>query len=147
MKSSIPSRPARWLARIVLTAVLSLVLAFLKVWIVQSVISVIYTVNGIMFSIALSQLASFSFSDIENDDFVRQHREQLNHLRLSFIVMFALSTTAFLLSGSDLLRDWLNPVCFSILIFNLAYNVINFCNLATAKDEIDDKIRKARKDS
>lgn len=145
MTSSTPSKPVRWFVRAAMVAILALGLSLGKIAVGQSVISVIYTVNGIMFSIALSQLVSFSFTDIDNDEFVRRQRKELDHLRISFIVLFSLSTVAFLFSGVNTSCVFINPVCFSLLLFGLVYNIVNFCGLAKTKDAIEDKVRAARK--
>ena len=145
MTSSTPSKPVRWFVRAAMVAILALGLSLGKIEVGQSVISVIYTVNGIMFSIALSQLVSFSFADIDNDEFVKKQRKELDYLRISFIVLFSLSTVAFLFSDVSDSCAFINPVCFSLLLFGLVYNIVNFCGLAKTKDAIEDKVRAARK--
>ena len=139
------SKPVRWCFRVLMIATLSVAFVLLKVEIAQPVVSVIYTVNGIMFSVAMSQLVSFSFTEIENDKFVRDQRSQLLYLRTVFIVLFSLSTIAFVVSDIVDNGKYINPICFSVLIFSLVYNVVNFCSMVKTKDAIEDKIRAARK--
>lgn len=145
MISSTLSKPAKWFIRSAIIAVLSVALVLLKIEIAQSVISVIYTVNGIMFSVALSLLVSFSFTEIENNEFVQRQRGQLSYLRIVFIILFALSTIAFIFADTKWKGNLINPICFSVIIFCLIYNVVNFCDMAKAKEEIENKIREARK--
>ena len=139
------SKPARWCFRGVMIAALSVILVLLNVKIAQPVVSVIYTVNGIMFSVAMSQLVSFSFTEVENDTFVRDQRSQLLYVRTVFIILFSLSTIAFVVSDICEICKIINPICFSILVFSLVYNVVNFCSMVKTKDEIEDKIRDSRK--
>lgn len=145
MISSGMSRPAKWLIRILLVAMASFVLCLCKIRIEESVVSAIYTVSGIMFSIALSQLMSFSFGDIENEAFVRRQRGLVNYLRTSFIVLFAFSTIAYLISELDMFHPYGNPACFSVLVSSLIYDVVNFCEIAKVKDEMDDRIRASKR--
>ena len=141
------SKPVKWLIRIIISAAVSVMLILIGVTVNQSVINILYTVNGILFSIALSQLVSFSLVEIENDEFVNKQRKQIAYFRKVFILLFSIDTISFLIT--DLYDDiiFFRCICVVVLLFSLFYDVVNFCDITKVKDEIEDKIRKARKEN
>ena len=149
MKSFRKSRTVIWLIRILLVLIVACALYLSNIQISRSVMSVLYTVNGILFSIAMSQLVSFSLEGVSNEVFVNSQRMQIHRLRFSFIAVFALITVSFLLSGlesSILVNGIIDAFTLSVLVFGLAYNVINYCDLAKAAEQIEDRVHKARKE-
>lgn len=116
----------------------------------QSLLSVIYTVIGILFSIAMSQLMSFSFADIENEEYIDRYRHQLSRIRTIFIVLFAFSTILFLLMPYEFSVRWKVfkieawAIECATFVYTLVYFVINFISLVKLKDEIEDDVRKSK---
>jgi len=116
----------------------------------KELLPVIYTVLGIMFSIALSQLISFSFSEIDNEQFVKKQRKQVRDIRTSFIVQFSLATVFFISYsyGAQFSIGWFRfdwrILVFVYLLYCLAYFIVNFIALAHLKDKIEDDVRKIR---
>lgn len=116
----------------------------------QEPLSVVYTVIGIMFSIAMSQLMSFSFVDVENQDYIDRYRCQLSSIRTIFIVLFVISTILFLLLPYDWKFHWkifkFDAWAFECVSFcySLVYFIVNFISLVKLKDEIEDDVRKSK---
>jgi len=111
-----------------------------------------FNVLGIMFSVALSQVLTFSFANVTNEDFVSQHRNQLLKIRNTFIILFAFATAFFFLSSKNIPVKNFNFIKLSANclfgffdIFFLVYFVVNFIGLVQLKNEIDDLIRKSSK--
>jgi hypothetical protein len=139
---------AKWLRRVLVIILVAWLLSYTPFGCPDRVIIGIYTVIGIMFPIALSQIMSFSFANIENDNFVLRYRKQLSYIRTVFIVLFSLATIIFILSPFPLKISWkilkfdLQNLFLFYYISCLYYFVRNFISLAVLKDEIDDAIRK-----
>lgn len=141
------SKPVKWLIRIIISVAVSVMLILIGVTVNQSVINILYTVNGILFSIALSQLISFSLVEIENDEFVNKQRKQIAYFRTVFILLFSIDTISFLITELYDCVNYFRCICVVVLLFSLFYDVVNFCDITIVKDEIEDKIRKARKEN
>lgn len=137
----------RWLIRALGILLFTLLVSYTPLDCSDELFTVVYTVLGIMFSIALSQLISFSFSEVENKAYVNRWRGELAKIRIRFIVLFALSTTGIILIpfGSAYSWKWVKfdttLLIFVFLIFCLGYFIVNFIDLAKLKDDIDDEIR------
>lgn len=139
---------AKWFFRAGVILGISLFCGYLPLGFGDDFFSVIYTVIGIMFPIALSQIMAFSFGDIENDRFTERYRGQLSGVRTVFVVLFSLATLAFLLKGCGFIfrfkwfRFNIQSLFGVYLLFCLIYFIRNFVSLAKLKDEIEDEVRK-----
>lgn len=143
----------RWSLRVLIVLVISILAETFGIDFSNTFFNTLFTVLGIMFSVAFSQVIAFSFADVQNEDFVKQHRMQLTKIQNTFIVLFALSTLIFIFSSKidctvslGFIRLTLNSIFGCFDVFFLLYFVINFIGLANLKNEIDDLIRKAKKD-
>lgn len=141
----------KWFFRVFYIIILSIIFSYSPIRCGDTFFSVIYTVIGIMFPVALSQIMAFSFSDIENDKFVQRYRGQLSNIRLVFVILFSIATVVFLVRSVSFKFQW-KLLKFDIqflhgvyLLFCLFYFVRNFVSLAKLKNEIEDEIRKANK--
>jgi len=138
------------LIRIAVVLLVSIPVSYFPLSCSQEFYSVIYTVLGIMFSIALSQLMSFSFTEVSNPGYVQMHRSQLKKIRNRFIEQFSGATIFFLFSDFQLsfkfgfLRFNFNALVFTYLIFCLIYFIWNFIDLSNLKDSIEDQIRESK---
>jgi hypothetical protein len=116
-------------------------------------LTTIYTVIGIMFPLGLNQIMSFSFADVERDAFVNRYRGDLDIIRSIFVYLFIVSTAVFSFKFLDCIVQWkwikfdIRCLYFVFLIFSLVYYVVNFISLAKLKNEIEDKIREAKKNN
>jgi len=143
---------AKWFLRAILIVLSSLGMSYIPTRVETFVFTEIYTVIGIMFPLALSQIMTFSFSEIENDSFVKRYRQQLVAIRGVFIVLFALATAVIFLVQSvnycfiyKFIKFSIRKLYLVYYIFCLVYFIINFIKLANLKDEIEDEIRKFNK--
>ena len=142
---------AVWFLRIFALAAVSFCLSYMPIRVSDDFFSVMYTVIGIMFPLALSQTMAFSFSEVENDKFVEKRRGQLSKIRIIFIVLFSLSTGVFIFKTACIRINWkwirydIKFLFFSFLLFCLLFYIVNFISLIKLKDEVDGEIRNYNK--
>ncbi|MFA7108392.1 MAG: hypothetical protein WC162_04540 [Sphaerochaetaceae bacterium] len=140
----------KWIFRIlfpvILTAILFPIFYFSKVEINEKIFSALYTVIGIFFTVALSEIIGFSFTNIENESFVIKVRLKLKNIRNSFIVLFIIATVFFIIPIKTILIE-LDFMSFklSVFIFIIIYFVINYIELDELKNNIEDNVRKEKK--
>lgn len=140
----------RWFLRILVVCIISLFAGSLGLSFSTDFFNTMFNVLGIMFSVALGQVLTFSFSDITNEDFVSQHRNQLSEIQNTFITLFAFATAFFFLSGKNITIKNISIIKFSANtffgcfdIFFIIYFVVNFIGLVKLRNDIDDLIRKS----
>ena len=139
---------ARWFRRILVLLCGAISLSYLPFSINDSSMAVLYTVSGIMFSLGLSQIMSFSFSEIPNDSYVEQFRVQLRSIRRSFFILFAIGSLFLLFKDERYLIRWqffrldTHSVVSSYQLFCLFYFAQNFGAMHHIKEEIEDQLRK-----
>lgn len=136
---------AKWFLRIFAVCAISIFAGTLGISFSKDFFNTMFNVLGIMFSVALGQVLSFSFSSITNEDFVLQHRSQLSKIQNIFIVLFSFSAAFFFLSEKNINIVKFSANCFfgCFDIFCLVYFIINFIGLVKLKSEIYDLIRKS----
>ncbi|MDR2659331.1 MAG: hypothetical protein LBC27_05000 [Spirochaetaceae bacterium] len=141
----------KWLLRTIFVIIVAFGLQYTPISFSDDFYSAIYTIIGIMFSLAFSQIMSFTFTEIQNDKFVKKQRKQLSRIMTLYIVLFAFATAALLLKSITLKYEWkwvkldIRFLIGSYLIFSLVYSIKNFISLAKLKDQIDDEIRKMKR--
>ena len=148
----------KWFLRAGFVIIISSLMSYLPPQVLDKLFSkdfiiTIYTVIGIMFPLGLNQIMSFSFTAVERDAFVCRYRGDLDKIRNIFVCLFIISTIVFLLKFIDFAVYWkyvkYDIRCFylTFFVFSLTYYVINFISLAKLKNEIEDKIRAAKKEA
>lgn len=140
----------KWLLRVVFVFIVAFALQYTPVSYSSEFCSVTYTVIGIMFSIALCLIMTFTFIEIPNDKFVERQKNRLTRIRNSYIALFAFATVALLLQSIKLKYEWkwikidIQFLIGSYLVFSLIYFIQNFISLTDLKNQIDDEIRKLK---
>jgi len=140
----------KWLLRIILVILFAFGLQYTPISFSDDFCSVLYTIIGILFALALNQIMTFNFTDIQNDKFIERHRDHLSKIRNLYIFLFVFATVALLLKALSLKFEWkwlkfdARFLIGTYLIFSLIYFIINFISLAKLKDQIDDEIRKMK---
>lgn len=140
----------KWLLRVSLIIIFAFGLQYTPISYSDDFCSVIYTIIGILFALALNQIMAFDFTEVQNDKFIERHRKRLSKIRGLYIFLFAFATLALLLKSLSLKSEWkwikldTKFLIGSYLIFTLIYFIINFISLAKLKDQIDDEVRKMK---
>ncbi len=118
-------------------------------------INTIFTVAGIMFSVGLGLIVTFNFAEIKNKKFLNKIRNNLNAVRDSFLQYFTLITLSFVIDyylrkselnlthlyifKYEINLNWSVLVCL-LIIYSVAYFIINFIKIQKLKNDIIDKI-------
>ena len=99
---------------------------------------------------ALTLIASFSFYEVPNNQFVVEKRTELKYIRNMFIILFFISTLFFLFKSVSFNFSWkwikFNSTSFFAIfyLYCICFFIKNFVSLAVLKDELDDEIRKLK---
>ncbi len=140
----------KWFYRTSLIVFISIIVASCKIIFDDNYFDVIYTVLGIMFSVGMGQILSFSFSDITNIDFVQHQRTQLQKILIVFVILFAIVTLIYIFHNKNYVCKYknfivsLNSIYGTFFIFCMVYFIQNFFSMFDLKNEIEDLIRKTK---
>lgn len=88
----------------------------------QFLISTLYSVCGIMFSIGLGLIVTFNMSGIKNINYVKVIRKELVSIRNSFLRFFTLSTLCLVLS--EYLKEYEFSFEFKSLILKFSPSIL-----------------------
>lgn len=143
--------------RITLAIALAFLLAFVGVKGNAAVLQTLFTVLGIVFSISMSLLVSFSLSKILNETIRRNLRYAIEHTRNMLLFDFGLSTfvlvTALIWNENQLNyplgRGWnidIMLVAVALIAASLIYEIYNFRKLHRLHTEIEDAVIKEETD-
>ncbi|WP_319927798.1 hypothetical protein, partial [Xenorhabdus littoralis] len=116
-------------------------------------ISTLYTVAGIMFSIGLGLIVTFNMSGVRNKAFINEIRISLKKVRDSFLFYFSISTIGILstqyTTKKDIIFFIINKlnivfnvqmlICF-VMSFSILFFIINFLDVQKLNHDIFDKI-------
>jgi len=114
--------------------------------------STIYTVTGIIFSIGLSLIVTFSFHGLKNKAYINHLRKNLFYIRQSFIVYFSIATICYILDkyiGKEcFFKTFFNydiklsfSILFCLLIFYaIIYFIVNLLAIQKLNNDLFDKI-------
>lgn len=119
----------------------------------DSLVSTLYTVVGIVFSVGIGFVSTFDLKDVVNKKFLTEIRLSITKTRNSFISFFALSTIILLVFqyGKDVALPIVEIRGFSIkfdigiftvvsLLFSILYFVYNFIDMQKLRDDITDAL-------
>lgn len=120
-------------------------------------LSAIYTVLGIMFSIAIGVIVSFNLQGVKKKSVVSKIRENIKNVRNNYIKYFVIST--FLYLFDKYFRDNFNGGIYEItkiknfpieinssiilivvLLFGIFYYIINFIQMQELSDDLYDEM-------
>jgi len=109
-----------------------------------------YTIAGIMFSIAFSQLISFDLTKIKNELIYTSFFKSIEEVKCGFFLCFSLSSVAILLLNVPKslpeisIKQFtfkIESLCMLFLLYSILYFVMNFEVLYKTKNKIDKMIR------
>ena len=140
--------------RLIIAVVVSLLLTAIGVRGNSVVVQTLFTVLGIVFSIAMSLLVSFRLSEILNNGVRLNLRASINKTRNCLLLDFCISSVILVLSllwnGSHLVYEicWLRidimlfGVC--VIAMSLLYEIYNFRRIHKLHTDIEDAIVKEK---
>ena len=116
----------------------------------EELISTLYNVSGIMFSIGLGLIVTFNLSGIRNREYIKEIRKNIANIRNIFISYFAISTLIYITYSYIEVIDFRNKSFYIkidssifacvLLLFSIMYFTINFLSIQKLNDEIFDRI-------
>lgn len=121
----------------------------------KNIVSVLYTVSGVMFSVGLSVVATFNMQGVVNPDFVNYIRRVLKRLINRYILYFIISSLAALsemvLSDIDnsIINIWkfkinISVLCILTILYSIVYFIVNFRSIYQLNSEIFDELNKKK---
>ena len=118
----------------------------------KDVLTTLFTVSGIMFSIGMSLTVVSNTSEVENHDIRKAIRHNIRKVRNNFILCFAVVSSLYIIAA---LLDYNNTTIFYIsinstciltpaIIYSIIYFIVNFIAIQSLNEEIEEAIRKER---
>lgn len=120
-----------------------------------ALLSTIFTINGIMFSIGLGIVSNFNLQGIRRWDYIATIRKNINLVRNSFISFFSVSSLSFILVNllsDDVsyyydrfnltldLKDILTIFSLFVMAYSIIYFIYNFIKIQDLSQSIFDRI-------
>lgn len=135
---------------------LSLVLYVIDAVPTNSIVSTLFTVLSIVFSITIGLLVSFDLSLIANEYLYNIIKKNIDNLFKYSLIIFLLSIPCFIacsycIENINCLKLFIANInickliiclTFSILLFEIFYMSVNFIQLRKLKDDINNELRK-----
>lgn len=141
---------SRMIIRIVLAIGVAILLSIVDVNGNDAVLQTLFTVLGIVFSISMSLLVSFSLTKILNKKIRVSLRTSISHTRNMLLSDFAISTLASvvaLICDKDFLRYTFKGIVIDIMLIavmlvatSLLYEIYNFSKLHKLHMDIEDAV-------
>lgn len=146
----------KWLIRLLIVFVVAIIFSLLTqitdITFSTGFFNTLFTVIGVMFSISMSLVMSFTLSDISNINFVSLQRGKIKNIQKIFVILFIIASLIFIFSSKEItfsIKLFTFSFCClyaSSYLFIIGYFIINFLSLFDLKNEIEDKIREAKKE-
>ncbi|MGX4746099.1 hypothetical protein ACWCOS_15690 [Providencia rettgeri] len=117
-------------------------------------ISTLYSVCGIMFSIGLGLIVTFNMSGVKNKSYIVIIRDNLKSVRDSFLKYFALSTICLILNQyiqdkaysieikGFLISIYPSLILFLLILYSIVFFIVNFLEVQKLSNDIFDTINK-----
>lgn len=118
----------------------------------EFLLSTLYTVSGIMFSIGLGLIASFNLSSVKNRNYLKKIRLEIQNVRNSFIILFGLSTICLVINQYLPKQDFVisigkNAIHYSpsimiglVMIYSILFFIVNFLEVQKLNNDIIDQV-------
>jgi len=127
----------------------------------RDVLSTLYNVSGILFSVGMGLIIGFNFDGIKNEDYVKIIRFHLNEIRNNFIKLFTILTISYIinviipaetdikisLTGIKIPYEIDLFILFqyftaTYLIYSFMYFIFTFIEVQKLKDDISDAVNR-----
>lgn len=143
--------------RIFLILILIVLSSFIRYSPKEYLMSTVYSVSGIMFSVGIGLIVTFNMNGIKNKKFISDVRLNISAVRSSFIIYFSLSTFAYILNSILVDNKIQNhtveifnrkfdvyfslPICI-VMIYSIIFFIVNFYQIQKLNEDIYDEINK-----
>lgn len=138
----------RMLAYLLITIVSAIVLSlYTSISIQSEVLSTLYTVAGVIFSVGMSLTISPKTDSVTNDSMKKNIRISYIRIRNLFMYFFCLDTILFIMAEGlffPKLTAFFSLSCGFFLLFSVAYYIYNFISLQKLGEQIEDQVHKEK---
>lgn len=125
----------------------------------RDVLSTLYNVSGILFSVGMGLIIGFNFDGIKNEDYVKSIRFRLTEIRNNFIKLFTILTISYIINvvtpAETTIKISLIIIPYEIdlfiffqyftatyLICSFIYFTLTFIEVQKLKDDISDAVNR-----
>ena len=125
----------------------------------RDVLSTLYNVSGILFSVGMGLIIGFNFDGIKNEDYVKSIRFRLTEIRNNFIKLFTILTILYMINvvtpAETTIKISLIIIHYEIdlfiffqyftatyLIYSFIYFTLTFIEVQKLKDDISDAVNR-----
>lgn len=136
------------------SCVAAALLAYFEISVETNIISTLFNTIGIVFSIGMGLIVTFSINGVENEDYILAIRKNIKKIRQRFITLFSICTILFICKDSIFQKITYSGVNFSnialnfilsFFIFSIFYFIVNFILLQNLNNDIFDRILQEKK--
>lgn len=124
----------------------------------SNVLSTIYNISCILFSVGMGLIITFNLNDIKNTSYIYSIRNRINLIRDKYIQFFTIMTVLYLsnyiipnysfsinfpykLNALDIdINNFMRYITLTFCLFTIFYFTINFKGVQKLKDEICDRL-------
>ena len=99
------------------SCVVAALLAYFEISVETNIISTLFNTIGIVFSIGMGLIVTFSINGVENEDYILTIRKNIKKIRQRFIILFSICTILF--------------ICKDNIFQKITYSGVNFSNIAS----------------
>jgi len=130
------------------SCIVAAILTYFGISVGTNIISTIFNIIGIVFSIGMGLIVTFSISGVENRSYILIIRNNVRQVRQRFIVLFSICTFLFICDDNipqhilykiNLARLSSN-FTLSFFILSIVYFIINFIRLQNLNNDIFDRL-------
>lgn len=124
------------------------ILTYFGISVGTNIISTIFNIIGIVFSIGMGLIVTFSISGVENRSYILIIRNNVRQVRQRFIVLFSICTFLFICDDNIPqhilykinLAQLSSNFTLSFFILSIVYFIINFIRLQNLNNDIFDRL-------
>ena len=120
-----------------------------QVFIPVTVLSTLYTVAGVIFSVGMSLTISPKTDRVSNYAMKKNIRRSYLRIRNLFMIFFVLDTFLFIMAEGKFVScasTFFNLLCAIFLLVSIVYYIINFVSLQKLGEQIEDQVLKEMKE-
>lgn len=130
------------------SCIVAAILTYFGISVGTNIISTIFNIIGIVFSIGMGLIVTFSISGVENRSYILIIRNNVRQVRQRFIVLFSICTFLFICDDNIPqhilykinLAQLSSNFTLSFFILSIVYFIINFIRLQNLNNDIFDRL-------
>ena len=133
---------------------LTIILTYFEICANKDIITTLYNIIGIVFSIGMGLIVTFSISGVRNKSYILNIRKSIDTVRNKFIFLFFICTLLIvvyfqmseIILQNNKLFIHISNFALSFFVISIVYFVFNFINIQKLKDDIFDRLLEEEKE-